>query len=451
MTLFSKYIAELRLLIQLSLPLILAQLAQMATGFVDTVMAGRVAPADLAAVAIGSSIWFPASLFAGGILMAITPMVAQHFGGGRDREIPGILRQGLWIALLLGLAGFFFMRNLGWLLDLLSLEARVRELTEGYLAAISWGFPALAIFQALRSFSEGISLTRPIMFMGFLGLACNIPANYLLIYGKMGLPALGGVGCGWASALVLWVMALAMGLLIRHGRGYASLPSLLGWERPNLRFMEQILRLGLPIGVSIFIETSMFAIIALLVASLGAEVVAGHQIALNFTSLVFMIPLSFSMAITIRVGHNLGSKRWDAARFSAASGIFTTLLIAGFFSSFIFLFAPGIAAVYTPDHAVRQVAVSLLFFAALFQVSDAIQVSAAGALRGYKDTRIPMLITFFAFWFIGLPTGWLLGLTSFSGPPMGAMGFWIGLVAGLSVAALLQSLRLWRVATAIVP
>ena len=444
-TIFTRYRIELARLIRLSMPLILAQLAQMAMGFVDTVMAGRVSPADLAAVAIGSSIWFPIFFFAAGILMAVTPLVAHSFGAGEHQKIPGVLRQGLWIALVLGLAGFFLLRNLGWLLDLLKLESEVRLLADGYLKAISWGFPALAVYQGLRSFSEGVSRTRPIMIIGFIGLACNIPANYVLIYGKLGFPALGGVGCGWATALVLWVMALSLALLVRHSRGYRQLPPLLAWETPNFTTIARMIRLGFPIGVSTFIETSMFAVIALLVASLGAEVVAGHQIALNFTSLIFMIPLSFSMAITIRVGQTLGRGEPAAARFAAAGGIFTTLLIAVFFSTLILLAAPAIAALYTPDGRVQEIAVALLFFAALFQVSDAVQVSAAGALRGYKDTRVPMIITFIAFWFIGLPTGWLLGLSEAVGLHWGAKGFWVGLVAGLTTAALLQSLRLWRV------
>lgn len=439
------YLAELRRLVRLSLPLILAQVAHMAMGFVDTVMAGRVSPADLAAVAIGSSIWFPIVLSAGGILMAITPMVAQHFGGANHQAIPTVLRQGLWIALLIGLGGFLLLRNVEWLLDILNLEKEVQLLAGGYLQAIAWGFPALAIYQALRSFSEGISLTRPIMVIGFLGLACNIPANYVLIYGKLGFPAMGGVGCGWATALVLWVMMLALAVLIRRGRGYRFLPPLLAWAPPDPGLIGQMVRLGFPIGIALFIETSMFAVIALLVASLGATVVAGHQIALNVTSLIFMVPLSFSMAITIRVGQALGRGDRGAARFSALGGILTTMVTAMFFSGAILLFAPAIAALYSPDAAVRQAAVHLLFFAALFQVSDALQVSATGSLRGYKDTRVPMVITFIAFWFIGLPTGYLLGLSPWLGLHLGAKGFWIGLVAGLTTAALLQSRRLWNV------
>ena len=439
------YLAEVRQLARLSLPLILAQVAQMAMGFVDTVMAGRVSPTDLAAVAIGGSIWFPIFLFAAGFLMAITPIVAHHFGGGDYGAIPTALRQGLWIALALGLSGWLLLRNMEWLLAWLELEPEVRRLAAGYLRAIAWGFPAMSIFQGLRSFSEGIGLTRPIMLIGFLGLACNIPANYVLIYGKLGFPALGGVGCGWASALVMWVMMLALAALIRYGGGYRLLPPLPAWERPDPRRLGRMIRLGFPIGIAMFIETSMFAIIALLVASQGAVVVAGHQVALNFTSLIFMVPLSFAMAITIRVGQAIGRQDRQAARFSAACGTLTTMLIAVFFAAVILLFAPAIAALYTPDPAVRRVAVGLLFFAALFQISDAVQVSAAGALRGYKDTRVPMVITFIAFWFIGLPTGYLLGLAAWPGLYLGATGFWIGLVAGLTTAALLQSLRLWRV------
>ncbi|UCZ55653.1 MATE family efflux transporter [Desulfurispirillum indicum] len=445
MVFFHRYCTELRHLTRLSLPLILAQVAHMAMGFVDTVMAGRVSPADLAAVAIGSSIWFPVFLFAGGVLMAVTPIVAQHFGAGNVSAIPSALRQGLWIALLLGIGGFFLLRHVEWILDLLELEEDVQRLAVGYLNAIAWGLPALALYQALRSFSEGVSITRPIMVIGFIGLAFNVPANYILIYGKLGFPAMGGVGCGWASALVMWVMLATMTWFVWRSRGYRFLPSLLLWEYPNLRSLWRIILLGFPIGMSIFIETSMFAVIALLVASLGAEVVAGHQIALNFTSLLFMVPLSISMAITIRVGQALGARQGQAARFSAFAGVLTTLVTALLFSTMIMLFSPQIAALYSPDPRVQSIAVSLLFFAALFQISDAVQVSAAGGLRGYKDTRVPMVITFIAFWVIGLPLGVLLGISSWAGIHMGAQGFWTGLVAGLSCAALLQGWRLWSV------
>ncbi|WP_049824373.1 MATE family efflux transporter [Desulfurivibrio alkaliphilus] len=438
-------LTELRQLWRLSLPLILAQLSHMAMGFVDTVMAGRVSPADLAAVAIGSSVWFPVMLFVAGVLMAITPIVAQLYGAANHDRIPTSLRQGLWMALVLGLGGFLLLGNMEWLLKLLDLEPEVRRLAAGYLSAVAWGFPALALYQALRSFSEGVSLTRPIMLIGFLGLACNIPANYIFIYGKLGLPPMGGVGCGWATALVMWVMMLALAGLILYGRGYRFLPPLFAWERPDFKKIVHMLRLGFPIGISFFIETSLFAAIALLVASLGAVVVAGHQVALNFTSLLFMVPLSFSQAITIRVGQAIGRREPAKARFAALCGALTTLTTAVLFATAILLWAPAIATLYTPDLEVRQVAANLLFFAALFQISDAIQVSAAGALRGYKDTRVPMFITFFAFWFVGLPLGYLLGLSEPVGLHLGAQGFWIGLVAGLTTAAILQSARLWHV------
>ncbi|MDZ7641513.1 MAG: MATE family efflux transporter [Desulfurivibrio sp.] len=441
-----RYFAELRQLAHLALPLVLAQFAQMAMGFVDTVMAGRVSPVDLAAVAIGGSVWFPILLFITGVLMAVSPVVAHHFGAGDYKEIPAVVRQGIWIALGLGLAGLLLLRNMEWLLAWLGLEPEVQRLAAGYLRAIAWGLPAMAIFQALRCFSEGVSRTRPIMLIGFLGLACNIPANYILIYGKLGFPALGGVGCGWASALVMWVMMLALAALIRYSGGYRFLPSAPRRLRPDWPALGRLARLGFPIGIAMFIETSVFAVIALLVGSLGAVVVAGHQVALNFTSLLFMVPLSISMAITVRVGQAVGRGEPAAARFSALCGTTLTMLVAVVFAGAILLLAPAIAAIYTPDPEVRRVAAGLLFFAALFQISDAAQISATGALRGYKDTRVPMLITFFAFWFIGLPTGYLLGLGDWPGLHLGATGFWIGLVAGLSTAAILHGMRLWRIA-----
>lgn len=423
----------------------MAQLSHMAMGFVDTVMAGRVSPDDLAAVAIGSSIWMPVYLALAGILMALTPIVAHHYGAGVYDAIAPVLRQGMWLALVLGIGAFFLLRHMTPLMEVMEIEPKVQQLTLDYLRAIAWGFPPLILYQALRSFSEGLSITRPIMVIGMLGLGLNIPANYVLIYGKLGFPAMGGVGCGWASALVMWFLCLGMGAWILRSRGYRFLPSLLQVEWPALRQQWRIIWLGAPIGIAFFVETSMFAVIALLVASLGATVVAGHQIALNFTSLLFMVPLSISMAITIRVGQLVGAGEAYQARFSAVSGIAITLGTALLFSTTIFALAPQIAQMYSPDPGVQAMAVTLLLLAALFQISDALQVSAAGGLRGYKDTRIPMLITFVAFWGIGLPLGYILGLSPWLLEPLGAAGFWIGLVAGLSAAAAMQGLRLYRV------
>ncbi len=434
--------AELKALIILSAPLIAAHFSQCAMGFVDTVMAGRVSSVDLAAVAMGSSIWFSVFLFMLGILMAVTPSVAQLHGAGKGKEIGHHVRQALLLALALSVALIAILRNAAPLLSFMEVDAAAAPLTVAYLKALSWGVPAIAVFFVLRHFSEALSCTKPSMIVAFVGLAFNIAANYILIYGKLGFPAMGGVGCGWASALTMWVMCLGMIVIVLRGKIFAPARLTKGGFRPDVNELGRILRLGLPIGCALFVEASIFGVIALLIGSLGADVVAAHQIALNFASLVFMVPLSVSTAISVRVGHAIGRQSPRDARRSSAVGIVLTAFLALFSAAFTLLFPGVIASIYTDNADVAAAAAALLVLAALFQVSDAVQVSTAGALRGYKDTRVPMYLLIFAYWAVGLPLGYTLGLTSLWGEPMGAAGFWIGLIAGLTAAAVLLSWRL---------
>ncbi|WP_282000713.1 MATE family efflux transporter [Geotalea uraniireducens] len=441
-TILRQLSGELAALTKLSLPLIAAQLSQSAMGFVDTVMAGRVSSVDLAAVAMGSSIWFPLFLFLLGILMAVTPSVAQLHGAGRQREIGGHVRQALLLGLFLGGVLMVPLRHAGPLLDLLRVDPRVAPLTLGYLEGVSWGLPAVAGYFVLRHFSEGLSRPKPSMIIGLLGLVCNCLANYLLIYGKLGLPRLGGVGCGWATAFSMWAMWLGMFAVVRRGKVYRPAGLFAAWPRPDWHELGQLLRLGVPIGCALFIEASIFAVIALLIGSLGADIVAAHQISLSFSSLVFMVPMSIASAISVRVGRAIGRGEFAGARRAGYIGIGLTVLIALFSSAASYFGAPAIAGIYTTNPAVAETAAGLLALAALFQVSDAIQVSTAGALRGYKDTRVPMQLLIVAYWVVGLPLGYTLGLTSLWRAPLGAAGFWIGLIAGLTAAALLLSFRL---------
>ena len=282
------------------------------------------------------------------------------------------------------------------------------------------------------------------MILGLSALALNIPINYIFIYGHFGVPAMGGVGCGWATAIVMWFMALGMVVWTFRGAIYQSSKVYSHFEWPKWAILKRLLSVGLPIGIAVFAESSIFAVIALLIGSLGATVVAGHQIALNFSSLVFMIPYSLGMAITVRVGQALGRQQPREARFVAGVGMGTALVWAAISASLILLLREQIATVYTADPMVIEVATMLLMFAALYQFSDVIQVTAAGALRGYQDTRVTMILTLFAYWGIGLPVGYALGLTDWFGPANGPSGLWQGLIVGLTCAALMLGVRLAR-------
>lgn len=434
---------EARTLLRLGLPIMVAQLSQTAMGFVDTLMAGRVSPRDLAAVSLGNGVWLPLFLALSGILMATTPTVAQHLGAGRPLAAGQVLRQGFWLALLTAATAFFGARHCDWLLEALSVPSPLAALTRDYLHAISWGLPAVLLYQLIRSFCEGFGQTRVIMKIGLLGLACNIPLNYVFIYGKLGLPALGGVGCGWATAIVMWIMLLGGALHLWLSSAYRESAPLRQWSRPDPTATLALLRLGLPIGMALLIEVSMFTVISLLLAVLGDIKVAAHQITMSFTSLTFMLPLSIALAITIRVGHLTGAGDLRLARRSATTGISLALLCATLSSCTMLLFAQPIASLYSDTPAVMALATHLLGIAAFFQFSDALQVSTAGALRGYKDTATPLLLAFIAYWVVGLPSGYVLAMTDLIRPAMGPAGFWYGLLLGLTLGAAMLATRLY--------
>lgn len=441
-TLIARTTSEWRRLLSLAIPIVIAQLANTAMGFVDTMMAGRVSPNDLAAVALGNSIWVPVFLLMSGVLLATTAKAARLFGAGDNASIGPLVRQALWLGFMLGSGLAVLMWNAKPLMHWLQISPALIEPAMGYLRAVACGFPAVAVYLVFRCYSDALGRTRPSMVIGILGLLINIPVNYIFIYGKLGVPAMGGVGCGWATALVMVFMALAMLVWVRWAPYYKEHQVYQRFQWPNLAVQKSLTTLGVPIGIAIFAEASIFSIIALLIGGLGASTVAGHQIALNFSSLVFMLPYSLGMATTVRVGQAMGAQQPQQARFAALVAMGTALLVACISAGYMTWFRESIARIYTEDPVVLSIAAALIIYAAVFQFSDAIQVTAAGALRGYQDTRITMLITLISYWGVGLPIGYTLGLTDYLGSAQGPAGMWQGLIAGLTCAAILLGLRL---------
>lgn len=435
---------ELTALLALAAPIIIAQLSHSAMGFVDAVMAGRVGPLDLAAVALGNSVWVPVFLLMTGTLLATTPNVAQHHGARQPEKIGPLVRQALWLAVVIGLIASALLCSAKPLLIAMHVSPELIQPTMTYLHGIAMGIPAVALYYVLRCFSDGLGRTRPSMIIGLVGLTLNVPLNDLFIHGRLGLPAMGGPGCGFASGVAMWLMFLGMFAWVRRAKIYQACGIFSRFDAPQWPVISRLLSVGAPIGIAVFAESSIFSVIALLIGELGATVVAGHQIALNFASLTFMIPLSIGMAITVRVGQSLGRGEPRQARFSAGTGVAVGLSWACISASIMLLFRAPIATLYTQDPAVVSLAASLIVFAALFQFSDAVQVTAAGGLRGYQDTRATMVITLLAYWGIGLPVGYVLGLTDWIGQARGPAGLWQGLVVGLTCAAVLLAIRLAR-------
>jgi len=439
------FLIESKKIIKLSIPLFIAQFAQVAMGFVDTVMAGGVSATDMAAVAIASSIWLPCILFGVGVLMAIVPLTAQAHGANDLIEIPKTGQQGLYLALLLSIPIAIVLFNAGMLMKIMEIEALLASITVQYLYAMIFAIPAFLIFQALRSYIEGLSLTKPAMVIGFLGLLINIPLNWMFVYGKLGAPALGGAGCGVATAIVYWVMAIALALYALYTRKLKHYPLFKLFTRPDPKHLFMITKLGLPVAIAIFFEVTIFAAIAILVAPLGANVVASHQIAINFSSMIFMLPMSIANAVSIRVGFNLGQKNNVGAKQASYAGLAIGLGLSVFTAITTIIFKEQIAILYSNNQEVINLAIVLILLSAIYQCVDAIQVVAAGALRGYKEMTAIFTRTFISYWVVGLPLGYILGMTDLLTEPMGAIGFWIGITVGLSTAAVLLGQRLYKI------
>ncbi|MCW0349950.1 MATE family efflux transporter [Pantoea ananatis] len=438
-----KYLTEARQLLALAIPVILAQVAQTAMGFVDTIMAGAVSATDMAAVAVGTSIWLPAILFGHGVLLALTPTIAQLNGSGRRERIAEQLRQGFWLAFFLSLLIMLVLWNAGYVIrSMHDIDPLLAEKAEGYLHALLFGAPGYLFFQVMRNQCEGLSKTKPAMVLGFLGLMLNIPLNYIFIYGHFGMPALGGVGCGVATASVYWAMFFCMRFWVRRMRSMRDIREESRWSAPSRIILQRLTGLGLPVALALFFEVTLFAVVALLVSPLGIVNVAGHQIALNFSSLMFVLPLSLGVAATIRVGYRLGQGSTEQARVAAWTAQGVGIGMAVITAIFTVTFRHQIAQLYNDNPAVVTLAAQLMLLAAIYQISDSVQVIGSGILRGYKDTRSIFFITFIAYWLLGLPSGYILALTDWVVPRMGPAGFWGGFIVGLTSAAVMM---LWRV------
>jgi len=426
--------------LQLAWPLVLGQLAGVLMTFVDTVMAGRLSAEALASVAAGAAIWHTVMLAGMGVLLAVSPSVAHLDGAGQRDKIGPLVRQALWIAVALSVVtwGVYFIA--GPLLRALEIDPGLHGTILGYLGALMWGAPAMYAFLALRFMCEGMAISRPVMYFGFVGLAVNVVANYSLIYGHWGMPKLGAVGCGYATSAVWWTELVGLVIYIGRHRQLAPLRVFERFESPNIQQLTGLARLGLPIGFTFFVEVSMFAGVALLMGSIGAFAVAGHQIAINVASTTFMVPLGIALATTVRVGNALGRGDQEGARRAGWVGIWLALGVQVVAAAVLVTYPRAIASIYTANSAVLGIAVQLLLMAAIFQLSDGLQVAAAGALRGLKDTRGPMIITVVSYWLIGLPFGYWLCFHRDLGP----RGLWVGIIGGLAVAGLLLALRFAR-------
>ncbi len=424
-------------LLQLAAPIFIAQLAVMALAVIDTMMAGRLSAADLAAVAVGSSIY--ASVFVGmmGVLQALTPIAGHHYGAGRFDEIGIDLGQSLWLAAFMSAIG---VPVLWWSepwLRLTGVEPEVARVASVYLSAVAIGLPASLAARAYIAMNAAVSRPKVTMAINLVALLAKVPLNVLFIYGLGPLPALGGAGCGVATAILLWGIWIANLLLWRFDPFYDRFrPRTPHPRRPVWIRQRELLRLGVPSGVTVLIEVTSFTFITLLLARLGAVVVGGHQILVNIVSVLFMMPLSLGVAGSVLVAQALGAGDPALARKAALRCWWIALVTAIAVTTLVWLLRAPMIAAFTNDAGVATVALSLIGLAMLFHVFDAMQGAAGFILRGYKVALTPMLIHSVALWGIGLAGGyWLAYAPPDQWSKPGAFSFWAAADVGLVFAA----------------
>lgn len=441
-------IRELGNIVRLGLPILIAQLSQIGMNFVDTIMAGRYSARDLAGVAIAGSLWAPITLFAVGCLLALPGMSAQLVGARKPERAAHLLRQGILLSIFMSTVLIGILYLISENLHLLGIDAELAPITSGYLKAMLFGLPGFLLFINVRSFFEGFGRTRPAMVIGIVCLFINIPCNYVFIYGHLGMPEMGGVGCGVATAICYWCMFLSIFFFLHRdkslrkysfwGRGRVPIEG----RKVDLPLIASIVRIGFPSAVALCIEVSSFALTALLLAPLGTVVVAGHQITINYSGIVFAVPLSIGMTATIRTGQLLGAAKYVHARSAAHTALLLGFAIALVSMTVTMCFRNEIVSLYNNDPQVLGLASSLMLLCGAYQIVDTLQNISCGVLRGYNDTRIIFVVCLVAYGLIALCGGYVLGRTDLVVPAMGAAGFWVGYIVALSFCAICYMARL---------
>ncbi|MET3695848.1 MATE family multidrug resistance protein [Bacillus oleivorans] len=428
-----------KLIFILLVPILITQLGMFSMVLFNTIMSGKYNASDLAGVAIGSSIWNPIFTGLSAILLAVSPIAAQRFGEKKSEDVTAIVKNGILLAILIGVLVIILgMLLLNPILDLMNLEDAVREPAYDYLIGLSFGIIPLFIYNVLRSFIYALGKTRVVMVILLSALPMNLFLNYVLIFGNFGFPELGGAGGGYATAVTYWMVLAVTILIIKTNEPFAAFHIFSLSLHFSIAKCKEILKIGVPMGLSTFFETSMFAVVTILLSQYSVTTIAAYQSALNIVSFLYMIPTSISMALTVVVGYEVGARRYKDAKIYSWLGIYLSMFIALVTGLCVVLFRHEVAGFYSNEGAVISLTAHFLIYALFFQISDALQVTAQAALRGYKDVNVSFIMTLVAYWLICLPVGY--GLANFT--DVGATGYWIGLTVGLLAAGISLSARL---------
>ncbi|EQB35067.1 MULTISPECIES: MATE family efflux transporter [Virgibacillus] len=415
------------------IPILITQVSMYLMNIFDTVMSGRAGAIDLAGVAIGSSLWVPIFTGINGILLAITPIIAQLIGANSNNQVSHKVQQAIYLSTILAvivcIIGGILLNPI---LNMMDLESGVQRTAKYYLIALGTGIIPLFIFNTIRCFIDALGQTRISMFIILLSLPLNLFFNYIFIFGKFGVPAYGGIGAGIATSVTYWLVGIISLIVIYHIHPFRRFSILTNWVRPSIAVWWDQLKIGIPIGFAMFFETSIFSAVTLFMSVYSTYTIAAHQAAINFASLLYMIPLSVGMALTIAIGFEIGAKRFKDARTYGYIGISGGIFIALFAGFVIYITRDWVAALYNSNPEVIELTKQFLFYAIFFQLADAFGAPIQGALRGYKDVNITLIMALISYWIIGLPVGWLLANYTALEP----FGYWVGIITGLTCGAI---------------
>ena len=422
------------------IPILVTQTTIMGMNFFDTVMSGRAGAVQLAGTSIGGNIWMPVFTAINGILIAATPLIAHLLGAGKRKDIGRVVRHGMLLAFVFSClcfaAGGLFLRPF---VQGLQLEPEVSHIAVFYLVGIGIGIVPFFMGTVLRSFIDTLGGTRLTMQVYLAALPVNVALNYILIFGKLGLPALGGIGAGIGTGLTCWFIFLLFVVIVRKHAQYRDI-EIFGKNNlsPDRKLIGEYLRVGIPIGLSIFMETSIFGVVAFLIAPFGTAAIAASQAAMNFSSLAYMIPLSVSMSMTILIGIEAGARRWVSAEQYENTGLAFNWTCALILPSVFYLLRYSIASMYVTEPEVLHICARFIAYGCLFIMGDAVAAPIQGILRGYKDVRAPFYSSLIAYWGICAPVGLLFDYKL----QHGAYSYWQSLDIGIFVSALILFLRL---------
>ncbi len=423
--------------LKLAYPVVIGQLGHMMLGVVDSLMVGRLGAVPLAASSLANGLILLVIILGIGMSVALTPLVAIAKGSDNHDECGIILRQGLLVNLIFSfllVIAVYFLADLVYYLDQ-PIEVAVQA--ESYLKILNLSIIPFMLFQTYKQFSEGLSFTKPPMYILIASNIINIFGNWVLIFGNLGFPKMELDGAGYSTLLTRLFIAIAIFVYIRNAKSFKEFDPSLKFRSINWVVIRKIINLGIPGGFQMFFEVGGFVIAAVMIGWIGTNELAAHQIALNLASITFMVGLGVSIAATVRVGNYLGKKDLVGIKRAGYSALAIIALIMGFFGFVFFVLRDYLPTFYINDVEVIEIAASLIVVASFFQVVDGLQVVAVGILRGLTDVKATMIIAFISFWAVGLPVAYLLGFTF----GFGVVGVWISLVVGLWLAAILFILR----------